>query len=102
MSAAVARYADVVWMTSDNPRSEDPEIILDHMEEGMRSFLGKSYRLADRADAIHRAIAGADPGDTVLVAGKGHETYQILRDSVMPFDDRIVAREALAARGGSR
>lgn len=102
MAGAVARYADFAWMTSDNPRSEDPELILDHTEEGIGEIRGRWFRVVDRAEAIHRAIATAEPGDTVLIAGKGHETYQILRDSVVPFDDRLVAREALQLRGQAR
>jgi len=99
MTMTVGRHADVAYMTSDNPRAEDPESILTSMEAGITECGCSFYRVVDRATAIHRAILQAEPGDTVVVAGKGHESYQILRDSVVPFDDRLVAREALELRG---
>lgn len=95
MSSAVGKHAHVGVLTSDNPRSEDPEQILDDMVEGLAEAQGTFYRIADREQAIRRAIGEAQPGDTVLIAGKGHEAYQILKDSVIPFDDRLVAREAM-------
>ncbi|MEM7200499.1 MAG: UDP-N-acetylmuramoyl-L-alanyl-D-glutamate--2,6-diaminopimelate ligase [Planctomycetota bacterium] len=95
MSQAVARGADVAILTSDNPRSEDPEAILDEMEDGLTAEDLVYARISDRAQAIACAVQEAQPGDTVLIAGKGHETYQILEDSVVPFDDRIVARHVL-------
>ena len=95
MSRAVAAHADVGYLTSDNPRSEDPDAILDEMEPGLVDAPGLFYRMPDRAAAIRRAVREAFDGDTVLIAGKGHETYQILRDSVVPFDDSQIAREAL-------
>ncbi|MBL9077131.1 MAG: UDP-N-acetylmuramoyl-L-alanyl-D-glutamate--2,6-diaminopimelate ligase [Planctomycetes bacterium] len=98
MAAAVARHAHAAWLTSDNPRSEDPEAILDEMEPGFRGSACAPHRIVDRAEAIRAAIAAAQPGDTVLIAGKGHETYQIFKDSVVPFDDRHEATRALAAR----
>jgi len=100
MSTAVARHADVGVLTSDNPRSEDPDQILDDMAEGLAEAHGTFYRVLDREQAIRRAILEAAPGDTVLIAGKGHETYQILKDSVIPFDDRLVAREAMLDKEG--
>jgi len=99
MAQAVARHADGAIITSDNPRSEDPEVILDQIEEGITADSGMRYgRITDRAEAIECALHEARPGDAVLIAGKGHETYQILRDSVVPFDDRLVAREALETK----
>jgi UDP-N-acetylmuramoyl-L-alanyl-D-glutamate--2,6-diaminopimelate ligase len=98
MAAAVARHANAAYLTSDNPRSEDPETILDEVEVGLRGSAAQSFRIADRAEAIRRAVTEAQPGDTVLIAGKGHETYQILKDSVVPFDDRLEAARALAAK----
>jgi UDP-N-acetylmuramoyl-L-alanyl-D-glutamate--2,6-diaminopimelate ligase len=95
MTRAVATHAHVGYLTSDNPRSEDPEAILDEMEPGLVGASGNFYRVTDRAAAIRRAVREARDGDTVLIAGKGHETYQILRDSVVPFDDALIAREAL-------
>jgi UDP-N-acetylmuramoyl-L-alanyl-D-glutamate--2,6-diaminopimelate ligase len=98
MTAAVARHAHTAFLTSDNPRSEDPEAILDDMEQGIAGSAARCFRVADRAEAIRCAVTEAEPGDTVLIAGKGHETYQILKDSVVPFDDRIEAARALAAK----
>lgn len=98
MAAAVARHAEVAFLTSDNPRSEDPETILDAMAAGIAGSSAECYRVVDRAEAIRRAVAAAQPGDSVLVAGKGHETYQILKDSVVPFDDRLELSRALAAK----
>ena len=98
MAAAVARHAQFAYLTSDNPRSEDPEAILDDIEQGLLGGAGRYQRVVDRAEAIRTAIATAEPGDTVLIAGKGHETYQIFKDSVVPFDDRLEAARALAAR----
>jgi UDP-N-acetylmuramoyl-L-alanyl-D-glutamate--2,6-diaminopimelate ligase len=99
MATAVARHAACAYLTSDNPRSEDPEAILDEVEKG---FAGAGAievrRIVDRAEAIRAAIGRAAAGDTVLIAGKGHETYQVFKDSVVPFDDRLEAARALAAR----
>lgn len=102
MARAVSRFADVAYMTSDNPRSEDPERILDDVERGVGDVACAYYRIADRTRAIQQAIRDARPGDTVLIAGKGHETYQLMRDSVVPFDDAQVATEALCMRGDGR
>lgn len=102
MGRVAAELADLVILTSDNPRSEDPEAIIDQIEAGMAASPWAARpreRLTDRAAAIRRAIELAGPGDTVLIAGKGHETYQILRDRTVPFDDREVARAALRERG---
>ena len=98
MAAAVAKHADVAYLTSDNPRSEEPEAILEDMMPGLAGGRCEHRRIVDRAEAIRSAIAAAAPGDTVLIAGKGHETYQIFKDSVVPFDDRLEAARALAAR----
>jgi UDP-N-acetylmuramoyl-L-alanyl-D-glutamate--2,6-diaminopimelate ligase len=99
MGEAAGSLSDVVILTSDNPRTEDPEKILSEVEIGIRST-GKPYRkIADRREAIHRAIAEAASDDLVLIAGKGHEDYQILGREVFHFDDTEVAREALSARG---
>ncbi|MGK0156669.1 MAG: UDP-N-acetylmuramoyl-L-alanyl-D-glutamate--2,6-diaminopimelate ligase, partial [Neolewinella sp.] len=112
MARAVARHARFAYLTSDNPRSEDPALIIrdmvagldtddrgvdPHASEGVeRSF--DLYEVIDRAEAIRLACQQAKPGDTVLIAGKGHETYQVFKDSVIPFDDRLEAGRALAAR----
>ncbi|MBA2339067.1 MAG: UDP-N-acetylmuramoyl-L-alanyl-D-glutamate--2,6-diaminopimelate ligase [Pyrinomonadaceae bacterium] len=98
MGEAAASLSDVVILTSDNPRTEDPERILDDVEEGLRAA-GKPYRkIADRRRAILQAIAEARAKDLVLIAGKGHEDYQLIGREVLHFDDREVAREALAQR----
>ena len=98
MGEAAGSLSDVVILTSDNPRTEDPEKILCDAEEGIKKS-GKPYRkIADRREAIHQAIAEARAGDLVLIAGKGHEDYQIIGREVFHFDDKEVAHEALASR----
>jgi UDP-N-acetylmuramoyl-L-alanyl-D-glutamate--2,6-diaminopimelate ligase len=87
--------ADHAIVTSDNPRTEDPERILDDIEAGMSR--GTHERIEDRRDAIARAIARAGPGDVILLAGKGHETYQIRGTVKHPFDERAIVREIIAA-----
>jgi UDP-N-acetylmuramoyl-L-alanyl-D-glutamate--2,6-diaminopimelate ligase len=101
MGAAAARYADVAIVTSDNPRSEDPEAIVSDVLAGMaENTAGRSHEVVlDRAVAIERAIARAASGDLVVIAGKGHERVQELAEGMtVPFDDVEVAREALRAR----
>ncbi|HST51439.1 MAG TPA: UDP-N-acetylmuramoyl-L-alanyl-D-glutamate--2,6-diaminopimelate ligase [Pyrinomonadaceae bacterium] len=99
MGEAAAFLSDVVIATSDNPRTEDPEAILRDVEVGLRA-VGKPYRkIVERREAIHQAIEEARAGDIVVVAGKGHENYQIVGAEKRHFDDREVARDALAARG---
>lgn len=98
MGEAAGSLSDVVILTSDNPRTEDPEQILCDAEEGIQKT-GKPYRkIADRTEAIHQAISEARDGDLVLIAGKGHEDYQIIGRDVFHFDDKEVARAALAQR----
>jgi UDP-N-acetylmuramoyl-L-alanyl-D-glutamate--2,6-diaminopimelate ligase len=101
MGAAAVRGADVAVLTSDNPRSEDPQTILDAMVGGVAD-VPEPERAAlvvelDRAAAIRLAVQQAGPGDAVVVAGKGHETGQTVGDVVHPFDDRVVLRDALSA-----
>ena len=99
MAQAVARWADLVVLTSDNPRTEDPEAILDDLAEGLE---GVAYaRIGDRRKAILHALAQARAGDTVVLAGKGHETYQIVGREKRPFDERVVVRECLAELGAA-
>jgi UDP-N-acetylmuramoyl-L-alanyl-D-glutamate--2,6-diaminopimelate ligase len=106
MGAAAARLADVAVLTSDNPRSEDPLVILAAMEEGARgvarSERGEVVVVPDRAEAIALAVARAGPGDTVVVAGKGHEQGQEVAGVVRPFDDRSALRAAIQASGRAR
>jgi UDP-N-acetylmuramoyl-L-alanyl-D-glutamate--2,6-diaminopimelate ligase len=95
MGAAAAAHADLVLVTTDNPRSEDPEAIAAEILAGARGA-GSVEVVLDRRAAIERALALAEAGDTVVLAGKGHERYQELAGGVrVPFDDVEVAREAL-------
>jgi len=95
MGAAAGTGSDEVVVTSDNPRSEDPVGILLQIEDGVRPT-GASYVLeVDRRTGIAHALALAAPEDSVLIAGKGHEDYQIFADRTIHFDDREVAREEL-------
>lgn len=98
MGALAARYADFVVITSDNPRSEEPFSIMREIETGLceaGAHADHYVMIADRKDAIREALHRAQPEDIVLIAGKGHETYQILKERTIPFDDREVAREIL-------
>ncbi len=100
MGKVAAELADLTVITSDNPRKESPEKIAAQIEEGYRSVRTENYTVElDRRRAIHQLLAQATPGDTVLIAGKGHETYQEFEDTVVPFDDRLHAREALENLG---
>ncbi len=96
MAAAVGRFADVAYVTSDNPRTEDPQGIIDDILPGFDSaYTCRVEVRVDRRRAIEDAIRDARPGDVVLIAGKGHETYQLVGDRVLPFDDADVARRCL-------
>jgi UDP-N-acetylmuramoyl-L-alanyl-D-glutamate--2,6-diaminopimelate ligase len=98
MGHAAASLSDVIILTSDNPRTEDPQRILCDAEEGLHSA-GKPYKkIADRREAIHEAILEARSKDLVLIAGKGHEDYQIIGRETFHFDDKEVAQEALDRR----
>lgn len=97
MGKIAADLADYVIVTSDNPRTEDPEAIVRDIEVGIGEK--RFYEIVvDRASAIERAIAIAAPDDVVIIAGKGHETYQIFKDRTIDFDDRAVARRVIEAR----
>jgi len=98
MGAAVGRLADYAYLTNDNPRSEDPQKIAAAVEVGLREMDGQYEVELDRARAIERAVSRAEPGDVVLIAGKGHEPYQLIGAQSLPFDDRVEARLALSAR----
>jgi UDP-N-acetylmuramoyl-L-alanyl-D-glutamate--2,6-diaminopimelate ligase len=100
MGAIASALADCAYVTSDNPRTENPGSIIEEIVAGMKA---RNYVVeADRRRAIESAIAQARAGDVVLVAGKGHETYQIVGERVLQFDDAAVASEALAARGARK
>jgi len=91
-----ATLANFTIITSDNPRRESPEKIAAAVEEGFRAVRRDGFRVElDRRRAIDEILRSANPGDTVLIAGKGHETYQEFEDTVIPFDDRIYVRETL-------
>lgn len=98
MGRIAATLGDVVIATSDNPRTEDPDKILDDVEAGILEVLDANTqyeKIADRRSAIERAITMAQPDDVVMIAGKGHETYQILNTGTIHFDDREVARDVV-------
>ncbi len=103
MGAVASRYSDVIVITSDNPRTEDPGRIIEEIQRGItvdtrRDSTQQQLAIADRRSAITKAIEIARPADLVLIAGKGHEKYQVIGDRTLPFDDVAVAREALVQR----
>jgi UDP-N-acetylmuramoyl-L-alanyl-D-glutamate--2,6-diaminopimelate ligase len=100
MGEAAARGADMLVVTNDNPRSESPEAIAEAIGEGVARAGGRCDVVLDRSAAIAQAVGQAGPGDVVLIAGKGHEPYQITGAVTRPFDDRAEARQALARRRG--
>jgi UDP-N-acetylmuramoyl-L-alanyl-D-glutamate--2,6-diaminopimelate ligase len=101
MGEAAGTLSDFVVLTSDNPRTEDPLRIINDVLVGLQKTKTKYVVEAERGRAIEIALDEARPGDIVLLAGKGHETYQVLRQGTIDFDDREAAREALRARGYS-
>jgi UDP-N-acetylmuramoyl-L-alanyl-D-glutamate--2,6-diaminopimelate ligase len=100
MGRAAAEDADLVIVTSDNPRSEDPLAIIEQVMSGIPDDAASIVE-PDRRTAIERAIDEARSGDVVVIAGKGHETTQEVGGAFVPFDDREVARAALARRGAT-
>jgi UDP-N-acetylmuramoyl-L-alanyl-D-glutamate--2,6-diaminopimelate ligase len=103
MGAVAGRLSDLILITSDNPRSEDPQRIIEEVLRGItadtrRDSDQRVITIPDRRDAINKAIELARPGDLVLIAGKGHEKYQVIGSQVLPFDDVTIAREALSRR----
>ncbi len=106
MGRVAAQHSDAVFLTSDNPRTEDPEAILRDIEQGVLSLSaserGVSHIIPDRRAAIRAALLEARPGDMVLIAGKGHEDYQVIGETRHHFDDRKAARELLAGLPNSR
>jgi len=96
MGRIAVEHADLAITTSDNPRTEDPGAIIDEIEGGMG---GRPHlRIPDRLTAIHTALAEAHPGDTILLAGKGHETYQVIGTSKIDFDEREIVQEAVRGK----
>ncbi len=98
MGELAAGLSDLAIVTSDNPRTEDPDSIIADIEAGLRKTARSYVKLTDRREAIFHAIAEAREGDVVLIAGKGHETYQIIGQHKIHFDDHEVAREAMKGR----
>ncbi|WP_102271549.1 UDP-N-acetylmuramoyl-L-alanyl-D-glutamate--2,6-diaminopimelate ligase [Cytobacillus massiliigabonensis] len=96
MAEIACRFSSDPIFTSDNPRSEDPKQILIDMEEGVQGYQYKT--IIDRKEAIHYAVKAATAGDVILIAGKGHETYQLIGNQMIHFDDREVAKEAIEGR----
>jgi len=95
MGEVAGRHSDFVIVTSDNPRRENPLKIIREIEIGLKKTDCPYLEISDRREAIHQAIRRAKPNDVVLIAGKGHETYQIVGNNKFHFDDREIAREAL-------
>jgi UDP-N-acetylmuramoyl-L-alanyl-D-glutamate--2,6-diaminopimelate ligase len=95
MGAIAERLADLAIVTSDNPRTEDPERILDDIEAGMHG--GTHERITDRLEAIQRALGMASPPDVILLAGKGHETYQVRGTTKYPFDEKEIVKSLMSA-----
>ena len=100
MGRAARELSDVVIVTNDNPRREDPQSIIDGIVAGMSNGAGAKYEVVpDRAAAIDRAVQLAAEGDVVIIAGKGHEAYQLIGEQAVPFSDAVVARAAIAKHG---
>jgi UDP-N-acetylmuramoyl-L-alanyl-D-glutamate--2,6-diaminopimelate ligase len=99
MGAAASELSDLVFVTSDNPRGEDPLTIIKDIEAGIKR---DNYRIVpDRAEAIAEAVAAARASDTVLIAGKGHEDYQLIGDKKIGFSDKLVAEAAIRTKMGA-
>ena len=101
MGRVASQYSDLVVVTSDNPRNEDPLKIIQEIEVGLKESDAPYTVVPDRREAITRAIQLAQPNDVVIIAGKGHETYQIVGGNKYHFDDREVASDALTAKAAN-
>ncbi|HEU4680722.1 MAG TPA: cyanophycin synthetase, partial [Gemmatimonadales bacterium] len=97
MGKIAAELAHLAIATSDNPRTEDPDAIIDDIEQGMAGLPHR--RITDRLAAIHTALGEGRPGDTILLAGKGHEDYQIIGTEKLPFDEREIVQNAVRVSG---
>ncbi|NLY42440.1 MAG: UDP-N-acetylmuramoyl-L-alanyl-D-glutamate--2,6-diaminopimelate ligase [Clostridiaceae bacterium] len=95
MGKIAGELSDFCIITSDNPRTEDPGVIIDHIEEGIKKTPCPYVRIENRYEAIRYAIRNAEKDDVIVLAGKGHETYQILKDKVIDFDEEKIVREIL-------
>jgi UDP-N-acetylmuramoyl-L-alanyl-D-glutamate--2,6-diaminopimelate ligase len=96
MGEVAGKYADFCILTSDNPRSENPKEIIAQIEEGIKKTNCPYVVIEDRREAIRYALSNAQKDDVIILAGKGHETYQIIGDKVIPFDEREIVKEILA------
>jgi UDP-N-acetylmuramoyl-L-alanyl-D-glutamate--2,6-diaminopimelate ligase len=95
MGEIAGRQADFTVITSDNPRTEDPGAIVTDIEEGIKTTAGKYITIVDRREAIRYSLLNAQPQDIIILAGKGHETYQQFKDTTIHFDEREVVGEIL-------
>lgn len=98
MGKVACKFSDHVIITSDNPRSEEPGDIASEIEDGVRGAFSNYDIIVDRHEAIAKALEVAEKGDIVIIAGKGHETYQIIKDRTLAFDDRMVVKNLLGAK----
>ena len=98
MGRVAGENSDLVIITSDNPRTEDPMTIIEKVEIGVKATGTEYFAVSDRREAINKAISAASANDVVIIAGKGHETYQIIGNEKFHFDDREVAKEAIDRR----
>ena len=96
------RLADFSILTSDNPRTEDPNVILQSIEKGMKRTKGEYVVIENRREAIRRALEMGREGDVIILAGKGHETYQDIMGVKRPFDEKVVVRELLDEMRGTK
>lgn len=102
MGEVAAARSDLIILTSDNPRTEDPKNILEQILKGVTKSKKQALVILDRKEAIERALSVAEPGDTLLIAGKGHEDYQIIGQEKRPFSDQQVVRDFLKGRRGKK
>lgn len=98
MGEIAGRLSDIAVVTSDNPRTEDPEKIIDDIMTGLEKSKAKTYRITDRTQAIKKALSIAGEGDVVVLAGKGHETYQVLKDGKVHYDEREIVKNILEGK----
>ena len=98
MGEVSGRLSDLTIITSDNPRNEDPQAIIDDIKTGIEKTDGKYVEIIDRKEAIAYAIFHGEPGDIIILAGKGHEDYQEIRGKKYPMDERVLIAEILAGK----
>ena len=98
MGEVSGRLSDLTIITSDNPRNEDPQAIIDDIKTGIEKTDGKYVEIIDRKEAIAYAISHGEPGDIIILAGKGHEDYQEIRGKKYPMDERVLIADILAGK----